>query len=563
MTRTDPASADVAQTRRAVEQLAERFWAWRARRQPRTLDDIPRLDRPDGWVPSFTAAAVARDREDLIRFRDECRALADAPASVPTQVDRRLLATAIDRVHWELELVQSWCRDPGFYVDQSLGVVFDLLLRPPPFDRRRCEALLGQLTAIPEILEQGRTNLRGNAVGEFTTLTANRLTAADEQLLDAINALRTYVPDDIARQLTEPARAAARAVAAFRDECGALASDLQPTRAIGAEAFQFYLSRVALLPLAARDVIDLGRREFDRAVTLEALVRLRNRDRPRPKPFTDIDSQIAAQARAELDERRFYHDRGLLSVPSDLPRYLTAPCPPYLEPLSWLGVRDELGSLARPDDDAVSYTPDPAGDLGYFDRANTVDPRLGIIHEGAHHQQLALARRNPRPVRRHYYDSCANEGLAFYNEEMLLTAGLLDDHPGAQEYVLNMMRLRALRVDVDVRLALGELSVDEAARLLEQRTPMDRATARQEAAFFAATPGQGLTYQVGKSQVLSFVADALLDGNDMRRINDYLWKNGNVPIALLRWEFLGDAGALRQAELLAPSSASAAQGPAD
>jgi uncharacterized protein (DUF885 family) len=71
---------------------------------------------------------------------------------------------------------------------------------------------------------------------------------------------------------------------------------------------------------------------------------------------------------------------------------------------------------------------------------------------------------------------------------------------------------------------------------------MDSATAHEEAAFFAETPGQALTYQVGKTQLLALLADAVRlrgPGLDLQELHDYIWQNGNVPIALLRWELLG------------------------
>jgi uncharacterized protein (DUF885 family) len=124
---------------------------------------------------------------------------------------------------------------------------------------------------------------------------------------------------------------------------------------------------------------------------------------------------------------------------------------------------------------------------------------------------------------------------------MLLAAGLFDDAPTTRAVICNFMRLRALRVVVDVRLALGEIGIGEAAELLETAVPMDRATALEEAAFFAATPGQAMTYQVGKSQILALLADASRqDGFSLRAFHDRLWREGNVPIALQRWELLDD-----------------------
>ena len=53
---------------------------------------------------------------------------------VATQVDHRLIGSALSRVTWELDVLQSWRRDPVFHVHQALGPYFDLLLPLPPFD---------------------------------------------------------------------------------------------------------------------------------------------------------------------------------------------------------------------------------------------------------------------------------------------------------------------------------------------------------------------------------------------------------------------------------------------
>ena len=156
---------------------------------------------------------------------------------------------------------------------------------------------------------------------------------------------------------------------------------------------------------------------------------------------------------------------------------------------------DDLTGPDRLDQDGVSYVPVPSADLPYFYRANAADPRAGVVHEGAHYQQLALSWANPRPARRHFYDSCPNEGIAFYNEEMLTQAGLFDDAPVTRRIIYNFIRLRALRVEVDVGLAQGRLSIAQGSALLERGVPMDKETARAEAIFFAATPAQGLSYR--------------------------------------------------------------------
>jgi len=79
---------------------------------------------------------------------------------------------------------------------------------------------------------------------------------------------------------------------------------------------------------------------------------------------------------------------------------------------------------------------------------------------------------------------------------MLLQAGLFDHSPRSRDVAYNMMRLRALRMEVDVKLALGQLTLDQAADSLATTVPMERVT-------------------------------------------DFLFANGYVPVSLLRWEYLG------------------------
>ena len=71
---------------------------------------------------------------------------------------------------------------------------------------------------------------------------------------------------------------------------------------------------------------------------------------------------------------------------------------------------------------------------------------------------------------------------------------------------------------------------------------MDAATARQEAIAFSTGPGQALTYQIGKLQIMKFLADARMQQGDkfnLRAFHDFVWKNGNVPVALQWRRYLG------------------------
>src|SRR5207249_10608248 len=216
----------------------------------------------------------------------------------------------------------------------------------------------------------------------------------------------------------------------------------------------------------------------------------------------------------------------------------------YLEPLSSIGEDDDFTGPTHLKENGIRYIAPPSPSLGYFPLTTAKDPRGIIVHEGVpgHYFQMLLSWANPDPVRRHYYDSSANEGIGFYAEEMMLHAGLFDNSPRSREIIWNFMRLRALRVEVDVKLALGEFTIEQAAEYLQNTVPMDAHTAHAEAAFFASIPGQAISYQIGKLQINKFLADAQRQKKNefsLRSFHDFLWQNGNVPIILQRWGYLG------------------------
>ena len=547
----------------ALQELSTDFWNWRAVQQPRSHDDIPRLERPAAWIPDFSAGAVSSYRRQLAEFENRLPAV--EVEETADEVDRRLLACAMARVHWELDVLRLWQREPNFYLDQTLGVVFDLLTPVDP-DTRRLSDVLAILRATPAILDQGKANLRGHAVRAFAELTIGALTDVQRDLERCTTALASISPPGWTAEqngaLVDAGAAAGEALAAFRAHLVSELPSCRPLEPIGPGVLQWFLCHVALLPYTPDQLLGIGELETQRAVTLEVLERNRNGTRGRRVPpdpsFTDWRQQAAAEAADEQRVRQFYQDRGLLTQPAELRHYRTTVMPDYLEPISWLGVADDLTGPSRLAQNGSAFFPPPGPGLPYFYAANAHDPRAGIIHEGVHYQQLALSWRHPRPVRRHYYDSTPNEGIAFYNEEMMLASGLFDDAPTTREIVYNFMRLRALRVVVDVQLATGGLDIEGAARFLEAQVPMDLPTAREEAAHFAATPGQAMTYQVGKTQILDLLADAARRDRDqfaLQAFHDRLWLEGNVPLALQRWELLGDDSALRRVDALAAGTA--------
>lgn len=534
------ASTDVAQR---VRDLGAEVWDWRLPTQLRTSDDIPRVDRPDGWLPTFTARS-AEDRLTTARaFAERWAAIDVSQAPPDVEVDHRLIGSALARVHWEMEILRNWERDAVLLAEQAIGPYFDLLLRPPPFEEQRQDDLYHVLVNVPDQVAVARDNLSRAGVAPLGRAAIRLLDGIEDAVPASVDGLTGHLEPAVLDRLRGVATEAGAALADLREWLVANVDGFAPLVPVGRERFVWFLRHVALYPGEPEEMVAAAQQEFDRATVWEALERNRHRDVELPPLPATVEEQVADELTREQQVRAFYDGEGLLTQPGSLRQYVTAPLPPYLEPLSWLGVTDDLTSDSRLDEDGVSYTPDPGPDLPYFYAANARDPRLGIVHEGAHYQQLALAWAHPNPLRRRYYDSLPNEGLAFYNEELMLQAGLFEDAPRSREVIHNFNKLRSLRVIVDVNLATGAYTMEEGVAAFVDLVPMDEETAFEETAGYTANPGHAMTYLVGKLQILSLQADAIRAQGErfsLRGFHDRLWVEGNVPLALQRYELLGD-----------------------
>jgi uncharacterized protein (DUF885 family) len=541
---SSPLSAQTTETR--VQALSEHFWTWRATEQPFTNDDIPRLTRPAGFVSRWSATDVAAYQTRLAAFDSEWRALDVSGAAVPVQVDYRLIGSAIARVYWELQVIPDWKRNPFFYVDQGLTSVYNLMLVHEPFTPERQRQVVLRLQSVPRLLEEGRANLTDMrqpyaviAMGDLATIEERM-----QRFREGVHSTASFSPDELTK-FDQAEDAAAKALVRYREWLRPQVEGLKKETAVGREGYLYFLRNVALLPYTPEQILADGEIEFQRAVGFEALQQAANKGLPETPLYPTLEAQIADEVKLEASMRTYLTNHGVLTGdPQGVRHYNYVPVPPYVAALGFLGVEDDLTSPERLDQDGVSYKSAPK--LGSFwANITSRDVRPLTNHEGmpGHYFQMAWSMHHPDPVRRHYYDSETQEGIGFYAEEMMMIAGLYDAQPKTKEAIYALNRLRTLRVTVDVKLALGEFTLPQAQAYLKNTVPMDEGTARSEAFMFASTPGQAITYQIGKMDILKGLTMAKLQQGSafsLQHYQDYVWLNGSVPFSLQRWELLGD-----------------------
>jgi hypothetical protein len=147
-----------------LESLGNEFWSWRSKQQPRSHDDIPRIERPIGWVPAWSKSDVTKYLNDISEFEVKLEKLQNLSlnAVIEDQVDFRLLRIAFARVRWELEHLEIWRRFPRFYIDQSIGTIFDYLT-PPKIDNVAIDNIERMLLNFRNIFIAASENLTGFA----------------------------------------------------------------------------------------------------------------------------------------------------------------------------------------------------------------------------------------------------------------------------------------------------------------------------------------------------------------------------------------------------------------
>jgi hypothetical protein len=242
----------------SVGELSESFWQWRAREQPFTNDDIPRIDRPTGFVVDWSGQTIAQRLQQLAVFEQRWRSLApSAQAPIQEQADYRLLGSAVARVRWELSIEQTWKRNSQFYVDQTLGSVFILLLQPPPFSEARQQEIVARVKQIPATIESAKRNLT-EMRQPFVQLAIDALDKVSERTGQMATALAPQLGSANAQALQQSLPAA---VTALTQYCAWLETKLATARkdtAIGRDNYIYFLRNIALLPYTPEQLLEMS-----------------------------------------------------------------------------------------------------------------------------------------------------------------------------------------------------------------------------------------------------------------------------------------------------------------
>ena len=522
-------------------ELTQLFAKAQALRQPRIVSGIP----------DFSTAEVARQKTELGRLRTRFDALEPAEWPVPDKVDYLLVRSELDMLDYGLHVYRATSRNPAFYLSSisSFGMLSGAVLsglgrlvqQPPPFTQHRATEILEHMRRVPAILEQARRNLT-EPTREMGRWALRDLADAKASSEAFAKGLQAQFPEELSGELDAAATAMGVALQSYRQWIEDRLPEMAGARPIGREMYDWILRRIWLLPFDAEDVLRLGEQEFARYLAFTSFEEARNRGLPQ-SAGARTTAEYAARTEAEAKAiRRFLEEKAALDIPDYVGPYRRTEMPDYIQAFSlWAA----LSGYRTPGNGVVKYSvpEDHAYTRTYWESIMRVDPSTNIFHDGipGHHMQGIVSGRHPSPIRSGRRDRFKSEGWSTYWEETAMQLGYYDGRPRSRELIYNFLRLRAMRVIVDAKMALGEMNVDEATAAL-MTIPLDRRIASEEAQDFFAAPTGGIVYHIGKLQIERLLAERrqqLGAAFDLGEFHDQLLAAAWVPIELTRWEMIG------------------------
>ncbi|UNU43686.1 DUF885 family protein [Sphingopyxis sp. YF1] len=484
-------------------------------------------------VPDYSPVAMAKQKAGLETFQARLKAIDDSGWPVAQRVDYMVVLAEMRGLEFQHRVVEPWKRDPAFYSTTNLGFgpkMHGAIAIPKlPLAKDKTAAFKAQLDAVPEALRQARANLI-DARGDLA-----RLAIAQKAVEVNVYGELADRAAKVQPALAAPARRAQAAAAEFKAWLEGIEAGLPAHGGVGRDNYAWYLKNVLLLPYTPEEIGVIGEREYQRQLAFLKIEEHRNRAIAMPEPVA---------TREEFDAKRKVEDEDLLA---------------FLRDGDWVTIPDyvrhdpEEGPYQFPfeKDPSKPGLFDPPLHLHFFFQAEFRDGRPLRAHNLPGHAFDALqAARDTRPVRGaprlFFVNGLRNEGWAFYLEELIVQAGMLEDRPKTREIDYILGAKRAARVMPELKMQANEWTWSQANESLIARTPKwmkpGDAVAQFDIELYLRQPGYGIGYYMGKVELEKLLADVAMqegDAFDIKRFHDRFRAAGSIPISLIRWEMTG------------------------
>jgi hypothetical protein len=512
----------------------------------------------DASLPDYSESGLADTLADMQSMLQGLGRLPGEPLTQAQEIDKRLCEGYLRIQCWEYEQDHVIRANPCLYIGEAIFGVLALFLTDFAPLSARVAAATERLHAIPDLLQQGRDNIR-QAPAEWLT---HALTECRGALAFLDNGALLAAGQDVSGKYREGVQ---RATQGFREFASFLDEKLKcasvDRHSCGEEALSLHLRHAHCLDRDADDIVQYAETQaatashyldqhcadFEASNCDEVLADLSEIHPP-------VDRYYDRYQQTWDDMRRIADEKELITWPDFPIRYMPQPewARTAATDLYFLYYRSPA-AFNRPPEHNYLVTPIdasmPADQQNMLLRANNDSAiKLNhVVHHGGigHHIQNWHAFRSPARVGQIAAVDCASriamncggtmaEGWACYATDLMAEAGGLTDCEIYAEYQ-SRTRMCA-RAIVDMRLHQGRFSFDQAVEFYVQNAGMSRDAAIYETTRNSMYPGSAVMYLTGCDAIHDLRASLRASQGsrfNLRDFHDQFLSHGSIPVALI------------------------------
>ncbi len=514
------------------------------------------LHKNDGELDDRSIAGDDKntEREAALLASLEKR-FANPKASAAAKTDLAMLLGALRCDIRKKRVQRPLQRKPDIYVE-PLNAIFQMTARDYAPAPERARNALSRREKIPKVVDQAKQNLL-NPPRVWTEVAIDRASSARAFLTQQRTFLTSALPDETAR--VDAALQAA--TTAYEDYRKYLQREVLPRSnggfSAGRELFEYLLKHDYFLEEGADELLATGKKVF--AETSAQMTAVAKRIDPKAKGWPEVTAKLKAKhpsadelldaykkevsrARAFLVEKDAIvlppgDDLEVIETPTFMRSTITAA---YDQPPPFDAQMTKGFFFVTPIDQSLSKRRQEEM-LRENNWADIVDTSVHEAYPG-HHLQLSFARRSPSRIRRALDRAIFSEGWALYGEELMAELGYYDD---AQRLIqLEWALVRAARIILDVGLHVGDMTFEQAVKMLTDEVHLERSLALSEVKRYTETPTQPSAYMIGRQKILELRERARVRGGakfSLKAFHVDILSRGTVPPTLLAEEMFADA----------------------
>lgn len=502
----------------------------------------------DDKTEDFSPEAIDREVARLEKFLTRLVALDAKTLTRDQQIDRAILANAIQSMLLDYRELKPFARNPQFYVSFLGDAVLGPIKRDyaPADDRFR--AVVGRLNAVSRVLDQAKKNLSNPP--ELYTRKAIELIPGTAEFFEKdvpSFAADQKASDAVQSQVREAGRGAADALREFQKFCR---EDLLPRSkgnfVLGEELFRKKFRYNLGTDLKPEQVLEVAQKSLhETQAEMQRLAKQIDPNHSLSEVLADLSkkhpkrTEFLQAFRNSVDKvKGFIAEKKFVALPTP-DRLQIEPAPPFY---AIQGAFLDPPGPYEPDLPSFYYvslldkfTDAQAEDL-LRDDNNYAIPDV-TIHEAypGHYVQLEVMNRTPSIVRKVFWNGPFVEGWAHYAEQLMFDEGYGD--PATRLFQWKNAVRAELNAILDIKLHMGKLTPAEAVEMLIKEGFQERTTAEKKVERASLTSTQLSTYFLGKYEILGLRDEYRRQQGDhfnLREFHDHLLALGAPPVHYAR-----------------------------